>query len=125
MKNQLCPICYEILEVKDVTQCYVCGGWPGAVENFNSNSSFKEYYLDSGQKIVLCHSCWLDEILSLQGDLADDLKLPISGKTAGGIHFSRDIFSLHPENFTAFDVLIIAGKPFLSLCTKELISDVP
>ena len=91
MKNQLCPICYEILEVKDVTQCYVCGGWPGAVENFNSNSSFKEYYLDSGQKIVLCHSCWLDEILSLQGDLADDLKLPISGKTAGGIHFSRDI----------------------------------
>ncbi len=85
MKNEQCPVCYEILEVRYITPCYVCGGHYTFAEYSKSDSLFQEFVLDSGQTLVLCEGCWIEEILSLQGCLADELKLPKSGGIAIGI----------------------------------------
>ena len=90
MKHTNCPICYTKLEIRDVTPCYVCGGWEGEVERYPKESNFTEYYLiESENYITLCESCWLEELLALQGDLVSDLNLPISEGSASGYTLSN------------------------------------
>ena len=70
-----CPICYGPLEVRDVTPCSICGGWPEAVERFDPAAEFREYRLPSGQDIALCRACQLEEFM-VPGGWGSRLNLP-------------------------------------------------
>ena len=48
-----CPVCYSPLEVRDVTPCYICGGWPESVARFDPAAAFTEYRLPNGQLLTL------------------------------------------------------------------------
>jgi len=89
MSHSNCPICYTKLGVCEVTPCLVCGGWDGILEALDADSEFTEYYLESGNYIILCSHCWLEEMLCLQGSLVSDLNLPISGGLASGYTISN------------------------------------
>lgn len=58
-----CPCCYSPLEVRDVTPCDVCGGWPESVARFNPTAVYTEYRLPSGHTVVLCRACVLEEFM--------------------------------------------------------------
>jgi hypothetical protein len=58
-----CPCCFTSLEVRDVTPCDVCGGWPESVTRFNPAAEYTEYRLPSGRTIVLCRACELEEFM--------------------------------------------------------------
>jgi hypothetical protein len=62
-----CPICYSPLEVRDVTLCTICGGWPTTIELFDPAEVYHEYRLPTGQTIVLCERCQLEEFMTLGG----------------------------------------------------------
>ena len=71
-QSQQCPVCFGELEVRKVQPCVACGGWTGV------GASKPEHHFtirDSGARITLCNSCWLEEILSDQGDLKERLKI--------------------------------------------------
>src|SRR5262245_39594902 len=71
-RNQQCPVCFGELEVRQVRPCFVCGGWPSAPP------SKPEHYFtirDDGTSIILCNICWLEEVLSNQGELKRRLKI--------------------------------------------------
>ncbi|MBL8799232.1 MAG: hypothetical protein JNM56_35425 [Planctomycetia bacterium] len=63
MGQAQCPICYSPLEVRDVTPCFVCGGWPESVARFGSAAVFTEFRLPSGRCLVLCRGCELEEFM--------------------------------------------------------------
>ena len=109
MKHTNCPICYSNLGIRDVTPCYVCGGWDGELERYSQDTVFTEYYLESGKYITLCESCWLEELLALQGDLVSDLNLPISKGAASGYTLSN----------RSVDNKIVKDK-YCSTCNKRL-----
>jgi hypothetical protein len=70
-----CPICAGELEVRDVKPCFVCGAW----EMDDRNLEYHDFEIrDGGHKLTLCHICWLEEILSNQGDLKDRLRISTS-----------------------------------------------
>jgi hypothetical protein len=58
-----CPVCFAQLEVLDVTPCFICGGWPGMVELFNPQAQFREWRLPTGETLILCQSCELEEFM--------------------------------------------------------------
>lgn len=62
-----CPICFAFLETRLVTPCYVCGGWPEFVANFDSVKPSTNYRLPMGDSIVLCESCKLEEFMVPEG----------------------------------------------------------
>jgi len=51
------------LEVRDVTPCVICGGWPERVEQFTPSANFVEWRLPSGQILDLCQACELEEFM--------------------------------------------------------------
>jgi hypothetical protein len=91
MKHSNCPKCYSNLEVRDVGPCYVCGGWDGVADKFDPDYEHNEYELDSGETIILCKGCWLEEMLALQGELVSDLKLPLNRGCASGYRIARSV----------------------------------
>lgn len=77
-----CPICYSPLEVREVTPCFVCGGWPEVVARFDPTDSFTEYLLPSGQRLVLCRACQLEDFMVPGGwgaRLVPGERLPTNG----------------------------------------------
>ena len=66
MKSQ-CPVCYSTLEVRDVTPCMICGGWTAMVEKFEASAVFGEWRLPSGEDLVLCAACELEEFMVTGG----------------------------------------------------------
>jgi hypothetical protein len=82
MGRSECSVCFSSLEVRDVTPCFVCGGWPEAVARFDPASTFTEFRLPSDRLIVLCPGCELEEFMVPGGwgyRLAPDETLPING----------------------------------------------
>jgi hypothetical protein len=62
-----CPVCFSPLEVRNVTPCDFCGGWPKAVDKFDSTSTFSEFRLPDDSLLVLCNACVLEEFLVPHG----------------------------------------------------------
>jgi hypothetical protein len=62
-----CPACYTPLEVRDVTPCLNCGGWPEAVARFLQAAQFTEFRLPCGRAIALCRACELEEFMVAGG----------------------------------------------------------
>jgi hypothetical protein len=75
MQRAHCPICYSLLEVRTVTPCFICGGWPDHVERFNPAKPLREYQLPSGLNIVLCSGCEVEEFM-VEGGYGWQLELP-------------------------------------------------
>jgi hypothetical protein len=63
MPPSQCPVCFGLFEVRTVTACYICGGWPEQVDRFDTSAIFREYRLPGSGKIVLCHGCELEEFM--------------------------------------------------------------
>ena len=63
MPQSQCPVCYTPLEVRDVTPCFICGGWPGTVEKFRSDTEYREWRMPGGQMIVFCSPCEVEEFM--------------------------------------------------------------
>lgn len=81
MAASQCPCCYSPLEIRDVTPCLVCGGWPESVARFSPAELFTEQKLPSGHTIVLCRACELEEFMVPGGwgyRLAPDEGLPVN-----------------------------------------------
>lgn len=81
MGRSQCPICYSPLEVRDVTPCFICGGWPEIVARFDPAIGFTEARLPSGQSLVLCRGCRLEDFMVPGGwgyRLVPDEKLPVN-----------------------------------------------
>jgi len=77
-----CPVCYSPLEVRDVTPCFVCGGWPESVARFDPAAAFTEFRLPGGRPLVLCRGCELEEFMVPGGwgyRLVPGEKLPVNG----------------------------------------------
>jgi hypothetical protein len=92
-----CPVCYTPLEVRDVTPCFVCGGWPEAIARFNLAAEFTEFRLPRGQTLLLCRPCALEEFLVPGGwgyRLAPDEKFPFNAlqpvRSLPGPHLVKD-----------------------------------
>lgn len=69
---QQCPVCFGDLEVREVQACYVCGGWP----DVRSSEQHRHFTIrEDGNEIALCDFCWLEEVLSDQGDLKQRLRI--------------------------------------------------
>jgi hypothetical protein len=58
-----CPLCFIVLEVRDVTPCFICGGWSESVGQFNPADTFTRYRLPGDRCIVLCQRCVLEEFM--------------------------------------------------------------
>src|SRR5262245_60926907 len=63
MSHVQCPVCYASLEVRNVTPCTICGGWPQSAERFDSQAEYYEWQLPSGERLTLCRSCELEEFM--------------------------------------------------------------
>src|SRR5262245_7690604 len=76
-----CPFCYSPLEVRDVTPCFVCGGGPESVAQFDPSAEFTEFRLPDGRPLVLCRGCELEEFMVPGGwgyRLLPSEKLPVN-----------------------------------------------
>lgn len=76
-----CPCCFAPLEVRDVTPCDVCGGWPESVARFDPAAAYTEHRLPSGHTLVLCRACELEEFMVPGGwgdRLAPGVGLPLN-----------------------------------------------
>ena len=71
MSLSYCPICCEELEVREVTPCFVCGAWDSKLNTEIHNFEIRE----TGEQLCLCNICWLEKILSNQGDLKERLQI--------------------------------------------------
>jgi hypothetical protein len=69
---QQCPVCFGDLEVRRVQPCFVCGAWPDVTP---SKPEHHFTIRDDGTPITLCNICWLEDVLSDQGDLKARLKI--------------------------------------------------
>ena len=90
MPSSQCPICYGPLEVGDVTPCSICGGWSEAVERFDPAAEFREYRLPSGQAIVLCGACQLEEFM-VPGGWGSRLNLPKAALALDNLQLVRRV----------------------------------
>jgi hypothetical protein len=82
MGQTQCPVCYIPLEVRDVTPCFICGGWPEALARFDPAAEFMEFRQPHGRTLVLCRSCQLEEFMVPGGwgyRLVPGEKLPVNG----------------------------------------------
>jgi hypothetical protein len=80
-RQSQCPVCFSALEVRDVTPCQVCGGWPESVSRFDPSATFAEFRLPGGRLVVLCRGCELEEFMVRGGwgfRLAPGEKLPVN-----------------------------------------------
>jgi hypothetical protein len=58
-----CPVCFAPLEVRDVTPCFICGGWQPMTERLDPQAKFRAWRLPSGETLVLCHGCELEDFM--------------------------------------------------------------
>jgi hypothetical protein len=77
MAEPQCPICFTPLEVREVTPCTICGGWPSSVESFDPSREYYEWRLPNGSTLVLCNGCMIEEFMVPRG-LGEKLGLPKS-----------------------------------------------
>src|SRR6185369_6718279 len=94
-----CPICYTPLEARDVTPCYICGGWPEVVARFDQAAEYIEFRLPMGRTLLLCRDCELEEFMVPGGwgyQLAPSEKLPVNAlqrkRATPKPHLARDKF---------------------------------
>ena len=76
-----CPVCYAPLGVRDVTPCFICGGWPESVARFNSAAEVRECRLPDSRVIVMCRACELEEFMVPGGwgyQLTPGERLPVN-----------------------------------------------
>ncbi len=72
LRPQQCPVCFGDLEIREVQPCYVCGGWP----NVSPSKPDRHFTIrDDESLLTLCNFCWLEEVLSDQGDLKQRLRI--------------------------------------------------
>jgi len=58
--NPQCPICYEVLEVRDLAPCDDCGWDPKEIDNFKENIHTYAEFEVYGSKLTLCNFCDVD-----------------------------------------------------------------
>ena len=77
MSQSQCPKCYAELEVREASPCFVCGCWLNSEElrEAVNKNDFAVYGLTDGTEIILCKLCHLEEVLSNQGGLLNDLAI--------------------------------------------------
>lgn len=63
MLNVQCPLCFMPLEPRDVTPCFICGGWPNVVMSFREGQEFARWRLPQGEELILCRPCELEEFM--------------------------------------------------------------
>ncbi len=81
MQDSQCPICFGLLGAREVTPCFICGGWPESVASFDPSANYREFRLPDDQLIVLCSSCELEEFMVPNGwgyKLVSGYKLPVN-----------------------------------------------
>jgi len=71
-QGKQCPICFEILVRKEGAPWVVCGGWDGV-----SAKGPTRFFGIRGTEaeFARCTGCWIEEILSDQGDLKRRLRV--------------------------------------------------
>ena len=61
MQETHCPLCHELLEVREVAPCADCGGNPRELDDFRSGQhKYFEYEVFSGLRLVFCDFCLAD-----------------------------------------------------------------
>jgi hypothetical protein len=61
MQESNCPICFEVLEVREVAPCDDCGWAAEEIEHFRDGShTFATYEVFRGLRLVLCNFCSVD-----------------------------------------------------------------
>jgi len=85
-----CPTCYSLLEVRTVTPCFICDGWPDRVERFDPAKPLREYQLPNGLNIVLCSGCEVEEFM-VEGGYGWQLELPTSGLPINYLSWVSDL----------------------------------
>jgi hypothetical protein len=56
-----CPICHELLEVRDVAPCMECGCEPSEIEEAKAGEhSYAEFRIFGALSLVLCNFCQAD-----------------------------------------------------------------
>jgi len=61
MQATHCPLCYELLEVREVGPCMECGFLPSEIEHAQTGKhTFAEYRIFGELSLVLCNICYVD-----------------------------------------------------------------
>ena len=61
MQATHCPLCYELLEVRDVAPCMECGSILGEIdEAIAGQHTYAEYRIFGDLSLVLCNFCQVD-----------------------------------------------------------------
>jgi hypothetical protein len=60
MQATHCPICYEPLEIRDVSPCMDCGCLPTPVDHARSGRTYAEFRIFGELSLVLCNFCCVD-----------------------------------------------------------------
>jgi len=61
MQETHCPLCHDLLEVREVAPCEDCGGDPKELSDFRRQiHQYNEYEIFPGLRLVLCDFCDVD-----------------------------------------------------------------
>lgn len=61
MANEQCPLCFGILEVRDVAPCDECGAQPQEIEHFQAGlHTYARLEIFPGLELTLCNFCMVD-----------------------------------------------------------------
>ena len=96
------------LEARDVTPCGICGGWPEIVAKFVPSAEFREWRLPTGQVLVLCKACELEEFM-VPGGRGFQLGLGCGRLPINALKFVR-----------AISAPVIARDKFCTQCNLRL-----
>jgi hypothetical protein len=102
MNHEQCPVCFEELEVRAVNPCFVCGGLPDVAP---SKPDWHFKIREDGTPLTLCEICFLEEVLSNQGDLKERIR----------IKDQRDLVEVSPGSTPKFDKFCPTCNQRLSL----------
>ena len=85
-----CPSCYSLLETREVTPCFICGGWPVSVEKFDPARKFVEFELPDGTCLILCEPCQVEEFM-VEGGWGWRLSIPTNRLPINHLRFISEI----------------------------------
>jgi hypothetical protein len=61
MANEQCPVCFSVLEVRDVAPCEECGSDPQEIEHFQQGKhTYQRLEVFAGLELTLCNFCMVD-----------------------------------------------------------------